>query len=257
MVGPRTRAPLPAGAANERRFDDPDLVSRYERATGELFDEERAALDRLLRPTNRVLDLGVGAGRTTGPLVDVVGRERYIGIDLAPAMVEAARRAHPGVDLRVGDASDLSDIPDASIDLVLFSYNGLDYVFPRDRRRRCIAEVRRVLAPGGTFVFSGHAARALVRPPSGEGRTARRVLLSVWASLRLTLRSVMSAAFWTGAGYRRDVDRRLTTYVASPRRVLAEVGEEGFQHVVTLPADHPRRRPRFAVRWWLYAFRAP
>ncbi len=43
----------------------------------------------------------------------------------------------------------------ASFDFVFFSYNGIDYVNHEDRQK-VLAEMARVLRPGGTLAFSSH-----------------------------------------------------------------------------------------------------
>ena len=53
------------------------------------------------------------------------------------------------------DARDLSAFADESFDFVLFSYNGLDCVGHADRLQ-VLAEVHRVVRPGGVFMFSSH-----------------------------------------------------------------------------------------------------
>ena len=98
-----------------------------------------------------ILDIGVGAGRTVA-LLRLIS-SRYIAVDYTPEMVALCRRRHPGVDVRHGDARDLDGIDDASQRLVFFSVNGIDAVDHEDRQR-VLASVRRVLAPGGLFVFS-------------------------------------------------------------------------------------------------------
>ncbi|HWA38750.1 MAG TPA: class I SAM-dependent methyltransferase, partial [Burkholderiales bacterium] len=70
-----------------------------------------------------------------------------------PAMVESVRRQYPSVDVRLGDARNLSAFADATFRLVAFSNRGIDAVSHEDRR--CIlAEAYRVLEPGGIFWFS-------------------------------------------------------------------------------------------------------
>ena len=68
-------------------------------------------------------------------------------------MVEVARKKHPFVDVRVGDARDLSRFADGSFALVVFSYSGIDAVDHEDRRR-VLQEAHRVLMPNGIFWFS-------------------------------------------------------------------------------------------------------
>ena len=54
----------------------------------------------------RILDLGVGAGRTTPYLLEI--SKNYIGIDFSPAMIAACQARYPTVEFAVGDARDLS-----------------------------------------------------------------------------------------------------------------------------------------------------
>lgn len=100
-----------------------------------------------------VLDLGCGAGRTTIGLA----RQgfRATAIDLSRGLLAEARRRYPDLEFREMDATRL-DFPDASFDAALFSYNGIDCIYPVEQRVRCLAEVHRVLRPGGVFLFSSH-----------------------------------------------------------------------------------------------------
>lgn len=126
---------------------------QYRHAQGFSDAGEEAALE-FLRPSllaARVLDLGVGTGRTTALLAPAAAI--YFGIDSSPEMIELARARHPGADLRVGDARELSDLPDGGFDLVVFSFNGIDSV-DRAGRVRVLAEAHRVLAPHGLLLFS-------------------------------------------------------------------------------------------------------
>jgi SAM-dependent methyltransferase len=98
-----------------------------------------------------ILDIGVGAGRTV-PLLRLLSRD-YVAVDYTPEMVELCHRRHPSVDVRLGDARDLSEIADETVGLVVFSVNGIDAV-DHDDRQRVLASVRRVLRPDGQFLFS-------------------------------------------------------------------------------------------------------
>ena len=99
----------------------------------------------------RVLDIAVGAGRTTGLLSGQAAT--YVGVDIAEAMLDLARERFPGVDLRVGDARDLDGLAEVPFDLVVFSFNGIDSLDHHDRRRAMRA-MRRVVAPSGRVVLS-------------------------------------------------------------------------------------------------------
>lgn len=115
---------------------------------GERATHGRIAGEMRHRP---LLDLGVGPGRTVA-LLRALSSD-YLGLDYLAPMVEAARARHPGADLRLGDARDLSALPAGHFALVVFSCHGLDSV-GHDDRRRVLGQVWRVLAPGGVFWFS-------------------------------------------------------------------------------------------------------
>jgi SAM-dependent methyltransferase len=111
----------------------------------------------------RVLDIGVGGGRTL-PYLRGPARH-YIAVDYSQAMVEACRGRYPEADVRLGDACDLASIADASVDFAFFSYNSIDCI-AAEKRAEVYGAARRVLAPGGLFGFSSHNVRCLRRVPS-------------------------------------------------------------------------------------------
>ena len=122
----------------------------------------------------RVLDLGVGTGRTTALV-----RERcaeYLGVDVTPEMVQIGKQRFPDADLRVADARDLTSVcPDGAFDFVMFSFNGIDAV-DHEGRIAVIDEARRVLAPGGLFLFSS----LNIAGPSYDERPWRRRRFLDW-----------------------------------------------------------------------------
>jgi SAM-dependent methyltransferase len=99
----------------------------------------------------RILDLGIGAGRTVAPLREL--SEDYVGVDYVPEMIAHCRRQFPGVRFAHVDARAMVDFPDNSFDLAFFSCNGISMVDHRGRSA-ILNEVRRVLAPDGIFIFS-------------------------------------------------------------------------------------------------------
>ena len=100
-----------------------------------------------------LLDIGIGAGRTTAFLAPACNQ--YVGIDYSQAMIDIATARFPNLPLHQQDARDLSAFAEASVDMVWFSYNGIDYV-PHEDRLRILQEIRRILKPNGLFIFSSH-----------------------------------------------------------------------------------------------------
>ena len=130
-------------------------VDQYRRLAGWTDPGELAAVEwaRSLFQGQPVLDIGVGAGRTTALLRPLAGD--YVGIDSTPEMVAACRRTYPDVRFEHMDARNLQSLPAGHFGLVVFSFNGIDSVAPGDRRV-ILREVHRVLRPGGLFIVSSH-----------------------------------------------------------------------------------------------------
>jgi SAM-dependent methyltransferase len=184
-------------ALNRKTMQDPAVVAGYARGDA-LEPAERALLERVAAELRgaAILDLGVGGGRTVPALRVLAGPAgRYVGLELEPAMAAACRRRFPDAAIEVGDARDLSRFADGSFGLVVFSCNGLGMVGHADRLR-VLAEVRRVLAPGGAFLFSTHNRRS----PDHDAGFQLPVLELSANPLRLGVRALRFA---------RDTARRL------------------------------------------------
>jgi arsenite methyltransferase len=122
----------------ERTYATPDVVA------------QRAQVLALLapQPGERVLDIGSGPGYLAVSLADAVGPTGTVrGLDPSPAMNAVARSrsaSRPWIQIDDGDAADLP-YPDASFDLAV-STQVYEYV---PDLSRALAELRRVLRPGG------------------------------------------------------------------------------------------------------------
>lgn len=101
----------------------------------------------------RILDIGVGGGRTVKYLIEL--SRDYRGIDYSQGMIEVCRQDYPGIEFICCDVRDLSIFKDEEFDFILFSYNGIDYISHGDRMQS-LMEIFRVLKEGGSFVFSSH-----------------------------------------------------------------------------------------------------
>ncbi|GAA5144287.1 hypothetical protein GCM10023340_11820 [Nocardioides marinquilinus] len=93
----------------------------------------------------RVLEVGCGAGAFSARLMTALPAAEVVALDQSPRLVELT--AARGVDARVGDVQQLP-FDDASFDAVAAMW--MLYHVPD--LHRGLAEIRRVLRPGGTFV---------------------------------------------------------------------------------------------------------
>jgi ubiquinone/menaquinone biosynthesis C-methylase UbiE len=163
------------------------------------YDKQMAFMERVLfgdgrqwicaQATGEVLEVAIGTGRNLPYYPDDV---RLTGVDFSPAMLARARRQAEKlgrqVDLRLGDAQAL-DLPDASFDTVVCTLS----LCAIPDHRRAVAEMKRVLRPGGRLLLLDHVAAAprsvraiqwlleLAARPLAEEHLRRRPLLQVQA----------------------------------------------------------------------------
>jgi SAM-dependent methyltransferase len=140
--------------ANREYHRSQTAVGEYQNYQGWIDDGERVAFEAVANEVRGLplLDIGVGAGRTTSLLRLLT--DDYVGIDWSPEMVAVCRSNHPGADIRQGDARDLSAFASSTLKCVFFSFNGLDNIADHEERGRVVAEVHRVLRSDGIFVYS-------------------------------------------------------------------------------------------------------
>ena len=109
-------------------------------------------LDLITLKPESIVDVGCGTGAITAALLKKYRKARVIGLELAPAMVAAARRRAPWLRTLHGVVGEAEALPlaTASCDLI-FSNLALQWTLDLDR---VFAEFQRVLKPGGVLLFS-------------------------------------------------------------------------------------------------------
>ncbi|GAB6987579.1 class I SAM-dependent methyltransferase [Nocardioides pyridinolyticus] len=138
------------------------------------------------RAHGRVLEIAVGTGRN---LAHYDAEATVTGVDLSPEMLALARKyaAELGLeaDLREGDAAHLP-FPDASFDTVVCALSLCSIPDPE----RAIAEMHRVLVPGGHLLLLDHIGSTwpwlveqLTGRLAGEYQTRRQLPLVLAAGL--------------------------------------------------------------------------
>ncbi|MBF0282589.1 MAG: malonyl-ACP O-methyltransferase BioC [Zetaproteobacteria bacterium] len=136
-----------------------------------------------------ILDIGCGTGFLTRLLVDRFKRADVVGCDLSMEMVKYTHDHHrlrmPWQGKRLHSGGDATALPfaEGSFDLVTSS---LTMQWVRDPLRM-MAEMRRVLRPGGLILFSTFGRRTLI-----ELRAALRAISEASSGLVLPFPDVMS-----------------------------------------------------------------
>jgi len=213
----------PEELQNISTFLKKDSLGEYAGMENLFPAEERILSEYFPRTPARILDIGCGAGRTTKHLVER-GYDVVAG-DLLPEMIALARRRLPGTDFRVLDATRL-DLPSDHFDVVWFSFNGLDCIYPFSHRLKALKEIHRVLKPGGLFVYSSH--NILGRCT----RISRPILPCIYhyhlGFLYHSLKKSLLQNYWRERHYE---DGWLTLYCGTPRRQIKALERVGFEFV--------------------------
>jgi len=131
-----------------------------------------------------IADLGCGPGVSTFELARRLPTARLIGLDIAPRMLNEARRRRRRADLPSAclawvrsDAARLA-FGSASLD----ACTGHSFLYLVADRRAVLAEIRRVLKPGGTLVLmEPHERAATLAQALAVSRDPRHLLsVSLW-----------------------------------------------------------------------------
>lgn len=125
-----------------------------------------------VRDQGEVLDAGCGAGRMARYLADRGCTVR--GVDLSPRMVAGGRRAHPDLDLTVASLADLP-FEDGLFAGVMAWYSTIHT--PDDELPGVLAELVRVLRPGGHLLVAFQAGEGVVDLAESYGRHGHDVVL--------------------------------------------------------------------------------
>jgi len=186
-------------------WKDTGMVAGYaqrmheNRGTNRLKNEVEVDLCREHVTGDRILDVGIGTGRGSLPLVRA--GKAVTGIDVSQAMLDQCRReaGDTPIDLLTGDLTKLP-VPDASFDSIV----SLNVVVHFPNWRDALADWARVVRPGGRLVFDVHSSDHLEAVGAVSGVAARDLLTPgqrddpMQFMLRIGARDVAEAAGASG-----------------------------------------------------------
>ena len=141
--------------ANRRTYSDRDADASWADLIGELVDPRDAV----------VVDVGCGGGTYTRAWT-ALGARRVVGVDSSVPVLASAREDHgalPGVEFRLGDAAD-TGLPSGLADVVF--QRALIHHVPD--LAPLVAEARRLLRPGGTYLVQDRTPDDVALPGSPE-----------------------------------------------------------------------------------------
>ncbi len=199
-------------------------------------DEARQGVELLLSrvqvsPGSRLLDLACGAGRHLEAL-SARGVEA-VGVDLSSHLLARARETVAECPLV---RSDMRHIPfsDNTFHVVTSFFTSFGYFSTEEDNRQVLAEVRRILRPGGTFLLdflNAHKVTATLRPRDRQVIRGREVvqerrLLDGGRFVEKRIQIGRDGASEEGAPVRTFMER---VRLYRPSELSSLLGEAGFQ----------------------------
>lgn len=223
--------------SNQEAYNARPVVEEYASANY-LHPPERTILNLVAEviQNGKMLDIGVGGGRTTLHFAPVV--QEYLGIDYAENMIQACwQRFHPlppNVSFKVGDAKDLSAFRSGYFDFVLASFNCIDYSISHDERLKTLQEMKRVCRKGGLVSFSAHnllyGDLFKIRLDKNLSRAASAFYQYLW--LRILNGDPTRLTQGDYAWIRDEAHAfSLTTYYIKPRKQVEQLEALGFENI--------------------------
>ncbi len=207
--------------------------------------EEAAFLLTHLRAGMHVLDVGCGPGSITLGLAAAVAPGEVVGIDIQPSQLEQARAlaAQRGVTNVRFEASDVYELPfpDGSFDAA-FASSVLQHL---REPVRALAELRRVLRPGGIAGVRDRDLGGLLIAPETP-------LLQQWLRLLDRVRQHNGANFYIGRHHRRLLLEAGFVRAEAGASIPSEGSlEETRQFAVSLKARIPGNARTALAEGWI------
>lgn len=189
----------------------------------------------------RVLDIGIGAGRTTTHFAPI--SKEYVGIDYSEGMVETCKKTFgnfgANVVFQLGDVRALLEYETGTFDFVMFSYNGLDSI-SYEERLTALKEMKRVGKKGGYLFFSSHNLQYMPNMYKiRHNRSLSFLAYRFYRSARLLYHNG-----WPGKFKNRDYAMikddanhfRLEHCYTKPALILAQLKEIGLKNIRVFPS---------------------
>jgi ubiquinone/menaquinone biosynthesis C-methylase UbiE len=210
----------------------------------------------------RMLDIGVGAGRTTAHFADLVAE--YVAVDYSETMIRACKHRFGNVSSHIAfevcDVRSMTIFPDSAFDFILFSYNGIDSISHEDRLI-AFREIKRVCKSGGLFCFSTHNLQSIEQLFAVQSSDLARSVYRKW--IRNPMLMLLNENFQELKKRPFAIIRdgthwfRLKNYYITPSEQLRQLEQFGFKNarLYQLNGDEIRESARVQdtiTDHWIY-----
>lgn len=142
-----------ASGGGELKLDESEEADRY---AIQLYHRTATGAGRVDLKGRAALEIGSGRGGGAAYIARRLGPARMVGMDFSAGQVEFCRRVHsePNLEFHPGDAED-APFSDASFDCIVNVESSHCY----EDMDRFLSEVRRLLKPGGFFLYTDFRGR--------------------------------------------------------------------------------------------------
>lgn len=249
-----SESPNPVAALDKRRLraqfahaaDTYDAVAVLQR---EIADRLMARLDVIKQIPRVVLDAGCGTGYCTRALARRYRQADVVGLDLAGSMAAQARRRRGWWSRQRYLCGDIERLPlaAASVDLIVSNLS-LQWCEPT----AAFAELRRVLRPGGLFMFTSFGPDTLNELRAAWQAVDGAVHVHTFQDMHVVGDALLHAGF---ADPVMDVDRFTLTYAAVDDllRELKQLGAHNAAYGRSRSLTGKSRYQRFRSAYQAYA----
>jgi SAM-dependent methyltransferase len=187
------------------------------RDTAQVLASALGSVGTSLAAMPAMLDFGCGSGRVLPHIAALAPGARCFGCDVDPGAIAWAERHRPELSWAVSGSEPPLDYPDERFDLIysISVFSHLDEAL----QDRWLAELRRILVPGGVALLSVHGPHALDQFRSGKAGTS-------WCRGGAFARGPLGAGEFVFEPYVRSRWNRSDLPRVGPRYGLAFHGEE-------------------------------
>ncbi len=120
----------------------------------DLFDIEKLILDTEIHDTDNVIEFGCGGGRIAKYIANKC--HNYVGLDISPEMIEISRNKLPNLRFYISDVTIEPKFNKKTFNCVLFMHNGIDSIYPSERREKVFIQANNLLCENGILIYSTH-----------------------------------------------------------------------------------------------------
>ncbi len=153
-------AKLPTESIARNYFESKQVVDHYvmEGHRVGLWQSESRLIKSTFEKNDQILDLGCGTGRIAFGM-EKLGFTSLTGADYSSGMIAGAKQIGESLGSKLPFfEADARCLPwqASAFGGVIFGFNGFFMIPGHEERLKALAEIHRVLKPGGRFLFTGH-----------------------------------------------------------------------------------------------------